>query len=125
MKKQKYSPLVRFLLRTLMLMLSVAGALMLVGGLLMLCEDPLAYAGVGAVCALMLVGFFYGLICSHEEGFLYSMLPPLCISLVMLLIGIITTKGQISLSPILNHLFFLVCAALGRAIPKHKRHKHR
>lgn len=125
MKKQKYSPFSRFLIRTALLALFVLGALLAVSGVLLLCENPVAYAGVGAVCALLLVGFFWGLFCPREESPLFSMLCPLCLSLVMLIIGIVVTKGHLSLSPLLNHIFFLASTALGRAVPKSKKRKHR
>ena len=124
MKKRKNSPLVRFLLRTLMLILALAGGLLLTSGVLLLCEDPLTYSGVGAVCALLLIGFFFGTACPREEGFLFCMLSPVSVALLMLVAGMILTKGHISLSPLLNHLFFLVSAALGRSIPRRKRRKH-
>ena len=125
MNRQKYSPFSRFLIRTLFLALSLFGALLLVSGMLLLCENPMAYAGVGAVCALLLVGFVYGLLCSREEGFLLSLLSPLCLSLIMLILGIVITKGHLSLSPLLNHIFFLTSTALGRSLPRQKRRKHR
>lgn len=125
MKKQRNSPISRFLIRTLVLALWITGALFVIGGVLLLCENPLAYAGVGAVCALLLVGFFWGLFSSREEGFLPTILSPLCLSLVMLIVGLIITRGHLSLSPLINHLLFLISVALGTAMPKQRKRRRR
>ena len=125
MRKQKRSPILLLFIRTLVLAAAVVAALLLIGGALLLCEDPVAYAGVGASCAFLLVGFVFGLILSRESSFAFDLLSPLCLSLIMICIGLILSHGALSLSVTVNHLLFLLCFSLGRILPHKKRKRHK
>ena len=124
MKKRKFTPLTFFLIRTLILAVAVVGALLLIGGVLLLCEDPVSYASVGSVCGLLIVGFVFGLCCSREGKFFFDLLSPLFLSVLMIGIGLILSGGAISLFVLLNHALFLLCFSLGRILPMRKRKKH-
>lgn len=90
--------------------------------------DPAKLVAPAALGAHMLSGLIGGfVICRRQEtgGFLFALLTTLFFALLLVLCGVILTKGQLPAAALMNHLCFFLTALLGAFLGRRRRGKRR
>ena len=88
--------------------------------------DPLGFVGIGALAALFGSAVISSAVITRlrgEGGFLTAILTSLLFSLIQLLIGLIVSKGELSLGVFINYICYMAISALTALISGRKRKK--
>ena len=86
-------------------------------------ENPTSLVGLLSIIALLISGIISGFIIGKykgEGGMLASLLSALLFSLILLLIGIISAKGELSLGVLISYVCYVAVAGLGALLGKRR-----
>ena len=103
--------------------LSLAICVFITGLVASASENPTSIVGLLSIIALLLSGLISGFVISKykgEGGMLISTLSALLFSLILLLVGIISAKGELSFGVLINYVCYVAAAALGALLGKHR-----
>ena len=125
MRKLRLSRFRRYLVRTLLYVLAFGLCVAMLGGGLLLVNNPLPFVAPCSLAFLFLFALGCGYLCSREEGVCFSLLSPLTLYALCLLLGLVLSRGKISLLALLYAVLFVGAFLLGRVLPHPKRRHKR
>ena len=119
---------VRVLIASAVMLVTVALSSLPVGLVIGMCDDPLSLIDIGSLITLLIGGATASLIIakiSPDKKFLTVSLSALLFSLIMTLVGLVATGGEVGARVFLNYLCYigvsLLFGRIGMLEPKRRR----